>query len=382
MECRTVFDKIDELNSEYVDFWQEICEIESPTFYKEGIDRVGQTIISHVKQFGWQVEVLKQSVAGNAICITMNPDAKKTPVVFSGHLDTVHPLGIFGYPAVKRDGEKIYGPGVTDCKGGVVASLLAMVALEKCGYRERPVKLILQTDEEVSSLPSNKETVRFMAKCAKGCVAFLNCEPHEKGALVLQRKGIIRYIFDITGKAAHSSAPYDGASAICEASYKVIEIEKFKDRDGITTSCGIIEGGPAETTVPEKCKITVDIRFPDADSLEFIKGEMQRIADSCHVEGTSCELITKSFRVSMDKSEANDRLFERISEIFDRNGLVHVEKQKGNYGSDACDMTAYGIPSVDSIGVRGGMIHSKYEYAYISSLAESAKMLASVAVEI
>ena len=61
----------------------------------------------------------------------MNADATKPPICLSGHLDTVHPKGLFGTPAVKFDGDKIYGPGIADCKGGIVAALLAMAALDK-----------------------------------------------------------------------------------------------------------------------------------------------------------------------------------------------------------------------------------------------------------
>ena len=382
MKCKAVFDKIDELNDRYVDFWQEVCEIESKSSDKEGVDAVGRYFIDHVKEFGWKVDIFPQKVSGDAVCITMNPCASKEPVVFSGHIDTVHPRGLFGYPAVKRDVKKMYGPGVTDCKGGVVSSLLAMVALEKCGYRERPVKLVLQSDEEVSSLTSGKATVEFMAECAKGCAAFLNCEPHTTGEIVIRRKGIIRFILEITGKSVHSSICYEGINAIHEAAYKIIEIEKFKDKDGITANCGVIEGGTVANTVPEKCIITVDVRFADSEQLEYIKNEIQKIADTSYIEGTSCELRVKSFRVSMDKSEANDRLLERISEIFDRNGLEHVEACSSNGGADASDMTSRGITTVDCLGVRGGMIHSKDEYAYIASLAESAKMLAAIAIEI
>ena len=73
----------------------------------------------------------------------MNPNAQGAPVCFSGHMDTVHPLGSFGEVPVHRDDRKIYGPGVIDCKGGVAASFMTMDALEKCGFNERPVKLIL-----------------------------------------------------------------------------------------------------------------------------------------------------------------------------------------------------------------------------------------------
>ena len=164
MICKELFEKIDELSSRYIDILEDICNIESPTNYKPGVDAVGNYIIKIAEKHGWKVEKCVQEVAGDAICITMNPDAIEAPVCFSGHMDTVHPIGLFPTPAVHRDEEKIYGPGTHDCKGGIAASLLAMDALEQVGFKKRPVMLLLQSDEEIGSSLSNKEIIYFVSK--------------------------------------------------------------------------------------------------------------------------------------------------------------------------------------------------------------------------
>ena len=92
--------KLDELENEYVDFLADICRIESPTDFKEGVDAVGRYIIEKAQKRGWEIEINKQEVSGDAICITMNPDATEKPVCFSGHIDTVHPVGLFKDPIV------------------------------------------------------------------------------------------------------------------------------------------------------------------------------------------------------------------------------------------------------------------------------------------
>ena len=384
MNCDRIFDEIDKLNDEYVGFWADICNIESPTAYKKGVDEVGAYIIAKAKAHGWTVEIDRQEVAGDAVCITMNPDAKKSPVCLSAHMDTVHPVGTFGSPAVKiRDG-KIYGPGVTDCKGGIASAFLAMHALESCGYTERPVKLILQSDEELSSLPSNKGTVDFMARCAKGCAAFLNGEPSSESytELTVERKGIIRFILDITGIAAHSSACYNGASAVLEAAYKVIELERFADKDGLTSNCGIINGGQTANSVPDKCEITVDFRYKTQEQREEAVNAVKTAAENTHVKGTSCTWRIKSERCAMPLTERNIELVEKIDKIYRENGFESVVGKANNGGSDAADMTSRGIAAVDSIGTSGGRIHSTEEYGNLESLAESAKRQAAIIVNI
>ena len=120
-----IFNKIDELNEKYLNILEDVCNIESPTDYKKGVDDACRYIIDIAEKRGWKVEILPQKVSGDAVCITMNENAEGKPFAISGHMDTVHPVGCFGNPATTRDAEKMYGPGVTDCKGGVVAECAA-----------------------------------------------------------------------------------------------------------------------------------------------------------------------------------------------------------------------------------------------------------------
>lgn len=380
MNCEQLFAKIEELKDEYTNFLVDICNIESPTDYKEGVDRVCEYICSKAKSFGWEIEVQNQDVSGNAACITMNPDAKGKPVCFSAHMDTVHPMGLFGTPAVKIKDGKLFGPGATDCKGGIASSFLAMRALAECGFIDRPVKLILQSDEEISSSTSNKTTVEFMAEKARDCVAFLNCEGFHEGEAILQRKGISRFLLEIEGKAAHSARCYKGISAIHEAAYKIIELEKYKDPDGLTINCGTISGGTAVNTVPETCSIVVDVRFANAQQMEFSDKLVADIAAKSFVEGTTCKASLVSRRVAMEMNCKNLALLDKMNDIYSKTGLPVLKAGKVNGGSDAADMTVRGIPVVDSMGISGDLIHNKGEFALIDSLTESAKRLATVAM--
>lgn len=376
--CGKLFNRIDELEKEYIDFWEDICNIESPTACKTGVDGVGDYIIEKAVARGWEAEKQLQDVSGNCVCITMNPEAAGAPVCLSGHIDTVHPVGLFGSPAVTKDEENIYGPGVADCKGGVVAAFMAMAALEDIGFTARPVKLILQSDEETSSAGSNKTTVKYMCDCARDAVAFLNCEPSVAGTVVLKRKGIAKYTFHITGKAAHASECYDGISAIAEAAHKILELEKHKNPDGITANCGIIKGGTAINTVPEKCSVSVDFRFTNEEELQQVKAIAEEVANTSYMAGTTCELVLESLRDAMELTETNTTLFDKINEIFDENGLPTLSTRITGGGSDAAYTTQAGIPTIDSIAVSGGGIHSKNEYAKISTLKEAAKRVAAI----
>lgn len=379
MKCEKLFETIDSLNEKYLQFLIDVCNIESPTDYKEGVDRVGRFIIDKAKAKGWTVETQHQEISGDAIAITMNPDASGAAVCFSGHTDTVHPVGSFGEEIVRCEGNIICGPGVTDCKGGLVASFMAMDALERCGFKERPVKLLIQTDEENGSRNSNKTTIRYLGEKAKGCIAFLNTEPAKRDSFAISTKGIAKYRFRVTGIAEHSSRCQNGASAICEAAHKVCRLEEFKNPDEITCNCGLIQGGSAENTVPEFCNFTADFRYRTKEQRELIEKTVEEIAGTSFVKGTACSYTLASSRVPMEITDRNLELFNKVHDIHLENGLGDVKTIGLFGGTDAADITQMGIPCLDGFGLIGGKIHNLGEYAEIDSLAFAAKRMASVA---
>ena len=376
----TLLSAIDARADEFLSLWEDICNIESQTCDKAGVDAVGNYLCAVAARHGWKIDRLPQPVAGDALCLTMNPDAKGASIAVSGHMDTVHPKGLFGTPAVKIDraANKIYGPGVLDCKGGVAACVYAMCVLEDLGFKDRPVKLLLQSDEEVSSRDSKKATIRWMCDMASDCAAFLNTEGYNAGKGVLIRKGISRYHFEVTGKAVHSSKCNQGVSAVREAAYKILELEQYKDPDGMTCSCGIISGGTAENTVPEKCFFTADFRFCNQEQMEKADAIARAVAEKSFLAGSRCEVKLASRRVAMEECDRNHALLDHMNEIYAAYGLPVLAPAKSTGGSDAADATARGIPTIDNLGTEGDGHHSIREFSYISSLADSAKRIASV----
>ena len=376
---KKIFDTIDSLYGEYVKHWEDICNIESPTAYKEGVDAVGKFCADFAEKRGWKVEFFRQPVSGDVVCITMNPDAKGTQISLSSHMDTVHPVGCFGSPAVRIEGDKIYGPGVCDCKGGIVVALMAMDALDKCGFKDRPIQLLLQSDEEGGSRPSNKATIRYMCEKAKDSIAFINLEGYSVGKAIITRKGIITFNFKITGEEAHSSkCATNGANAIAEAAHKIIELEKIKDEKGLTCNCGVISGGTVPNTVAGYCEFKANVRFATAEQLEWIKEHVKKVAKTVYVKGCSCEVEQYGFRVAMEYCERNVELLEKINQVFDKVGLSRLEAAGGMGGSDAADVTVFGIPCIDDLGAIGGLIHNTGEYAYLNTLYDTPKRLAAI----
>ena len=378
MICKALFENIDLLEAKYLDVLEAACNIESPTSDKAAVDEVGAYLASLGEELGFTVNVYPMEKAGDFIEIVMNPDAAGKPICLSAHLDTVHPKGLFGYPAVTRDEENMYGPGVVDCKGGAVAALMAMEALRMVGFTERPVKLLLQTDEETGSSTSGLKTVRLMQKLALGADAFLNLEGQVGNSVAIIRKGILRRNIRVFGKALHSSRCYEAANAVAEAAHKIIELEKLKDIDGLTCNCGVIHGGTVANSVAAECVFSVDVRYVGEEDRALALELIRTVAEKSYIEGTSAVVEEISERPSMPYRENNKALADRMNEIYAECGLPVLTVRKSLSGSDAAYITEVGVPTVDSIGTEGGNIHSKDEFMRLSSLAECAKRIASV----
>ncbi|MBO7310820.1 MAG: peptidase dimerization domain-containing protein, partial [Clostridia bacterium] len=196
--------------------------------------------------------------------------------------------------------------------------------------------------------------------------------------IIVARKGIIRFELTVHGTAGHSSKCYEAANAITEAAYKIIELEKMKDQEGITCNCGVIKGGSVANTVAETCSFTADIRFADANQLEWAKNKIKEVAENSTVDGCWCEVRQVSMRPAMEGVPANYKLAARINEISEKVGLPVLAVRRGLGGADSAYTTQAGIPTIDSIGVEGFCIHSRKEYAIKKSLALSAKQQAAV----
>lgn len=380
---RSFFEEIDFLEEKYIKIWEDVLKIESPSDYKEGVDKVAGYFTVLAQKFGWRVEVFEQEKFGNVVTVVMNENAKGTPIALSGHMDTVHPVGSFGENPVRIENGKIYGPGATDCKGGIVAGFLCMEALHNIGYTERPVMMLLQSNEEIGSGINNKAPINYICERAKDAAGFLNLEGvGGEDKLCLRRKGILGSVFKVKGIEAHGSlCAREGANAIKEAARKILLIEEFKDDKGITCNVGLINGGKKRNIVAGNCEFTVDTRFSTNEEYEYIVKELKKIAETNFAEGCTCDFEITNLRPAMDLTQPNLDFLDKINKCFEKYGFSKVEIGSGSGGSDAADVTQAGIPCIDCIGVKGDFIHSVNEYAYLDSLKASAKRIAAIIAE-
>lgn len=377
---RKMLQFIDEHEQEMIDLWRQIVRLESPSLDKAGVDAVGDILSKFCKErLGYHIRYQYDEVYGNCLCACSCPfDEYKDGIVLSAHMDTVYQVGFFD-PVIEEDDEYIYGPGVGDCKGGIIMSLLTAMALEEIEYDKRPIKLVFAADEESGGWTGTT----FYPRELEGTAYMFNAESGRRNELVTGRKSSIIAVFDIIGEASHvgylSETP---TSAIREAALKMLELENSSDYDMLTFVGTVIKGGTVATSVPNYCQLQVNVRIKDACVIDKAIGILKKVANTTYVEGTSCDLEIRGNRMPMSERDENIWLCEKLSSASQSLGFGEYKKVFVGGASDASYASMMNIPVVCATGPVVDFQHTRCERVIRANMAERAKIHAKTIVDL
>ena len=311
---------------------------------------------------------------GSNLHLAVRPDAP-VQLLFTGHMDTVFgETHDFQQTRWLEDGV-LNGPGVADMKGGIAVMLAALKAVEASEVAERiGYEVIINSDEEVGSLGS----APLIAQAARGKRAALTYEPSAlpDGTLAGARPGSGNYSLVVRGRSAHAGRnPEDGRNAVLAAADLALRLEKLK-RDGLSVNPGRIEGGGPSNVVPDLAVLRVNLR-PRTPEIE---AEAERLID----EAVAAVAAERDIQIEVHggfgrppkpmTAEA-ERLFELVKAAGADLGQSIGWQPSGGV-CDGNNIAACGVPVVDTMGVRGGKIHSMEEYLIFESLGERAALSA------
>ena len=370
------FQFIDDRRAEMVSLWQEVVNMEGGPHEKTGIDAVANRFKAVLDDVGAVSRTVEFENAGNMLIAELGNQAAKPGIIFMGHMDTAIATGaIARQPFTINDG-KAYGPGVLDMKGGIVAFLYVIKALQSIGYNARPIKVILAGDEEVLHARSNAPDV-FLKEAAGYAAAFNTETGFVDNGIVVGRKGVARFMMEVKGVAAHAgNDPENGRSAILEMAHKIIAVQKLTDWEkGISFNVGVMQGGKTSTAVPDYAKIDIDVRYKDPDDLPWILEQLQAVGANTYVDGTTTEVVFMEGIKPMKTTEGVLQLFELVKKSSEENGFGTPYAKYVGGASDSAYSIIAGVPTVCSMGVKGGRNHSPEEFAVVDSLFERAKLM-------
>ncbi len=352
---------------------QEWVEIESPTHDAAAVNRMVDRVQAECEAMGMDVERTPgEDGWGDLLRARVDGRSPGPGILVLSHLDTVHPVGTRdGDNRIRREGDKLYGPGIYDMKAGAYLALWSYRYLSRLDRLPNlPVTFMFIPEEEVGS-PYTRKHIEAEARNAK---YVLVTEPaRDGGRIVVARKGVGRFVLKTTGRPAHSGARHqDGRSAIKEMARQILDIEALTDYErGVTFNVGLIEGGTGVNVVPRECRVEVDMRVvSEADAAEF---ERRIHALRPHDPDVTLTIEGGMNRPPYGMSEATQALYEVARAASAEHGLDLQYTPLTGGGSDGNFTGAMGIPTLDGMGADGHGAHALDEHILVSSLAPRAR---------
>ena len=369
------------------------CAINSGSRHLSGLERQRQVLLDAVSvlpaapteiPLGHSEEISADGRVGEqahtpAIAVVVRPEAP-LQVVLTGHYDTVYPeTSLFQTVSTRPDGA-LHGPGIADMKGGISVMLAALEAFERhpesanVGYR-----VLLSPDEEIGSIAS----APILADFARLGHVGLTYEPAlADGSLASSRKGSGNFHIVVHGKAAHAGRDFAaGRNAVIGAARIAEALHGLNDqRDGVTVNIARIDGGAPLNMVPDVAIARFNVRFPDAEAAAWFEAQVALIVAEPR-EGLHVHLHGLITRGAKPFNAAQQRLFGAVKEAGALLGQDIAWKPSGGV-CEGNNLFASGLPNVDTLGVRGGDIHSEAEHAWPESFVERAQLSALILMKL
>jgi len=357
-----------------------LVDIDSNSHDKAGTDRIAQAMLGWLNDADIEGEHRADPDDGDALLVRLRGAVlSAAPVLLMGHRDTVFPTGTVAQRPWRVEGDRGYGPGVSDMKSGLVLQCFVLMALKRLPLLPFPVLGLFTADEEIGS---QRGRIAIEAH-ARGARAAFNAEPGRvSGNLVTSRKGGATFAIDVTGRAAHSGVNHaDGASAIETLARKVQALHALTDyATGVTANVGLISGGMSTNTVAPSAQAKLDLRFCSLQQREFIFECVKAVVDAPGVPGTETRLTQTSEFLPLEPQWSGD-LMQRYKSSAARVGF-DVDGEFTGGCSDAGFTASLGIPTLCGVGPVGGKAHTDGEYCCLDTLVPRAQALVGTILDL
>lgn len=373
----------------------QFCTINSGTSNLEGLRLMRETLKDSYSSFADVLEIKKISPLaqiniqgdmstqqyGDALLISKRPELKRR-VLLAGHMDTVYAANSSFQQLTYITNNHLNGPGVSDMKGGLIVMLHALMAFEQTNMASQlGWDVFINADEEIGSLAS----ATLLDELAPNYQAALVYEPAmtPSGTLAKNRRGSGKLTLVAKGKSAHvGRAFHEGRNAICYLAEAITAIHALNEyKDGVTLNVGKIAGGEALNVVPDKAVAQLDIRISKPEDELWVREQLQSIMHQLKCTDYSLSLHGAFSRPVKRVSQGTQRLFSRVQHVGQELGLT-IDWQDSGGCCDGNNLAQHGLAVLDTLGVRGGAIHSPEEYILLDSLAERASLSALLLMDL
>jgi glutamate carboxypeptidase len=381
--------RLDDHRQTMIDLLVQWAEINSGSRNLHGLERMLALLDNEFRVLGGDHEIieldrvevvhpdgrLSREPLGRALRITKRKDAAVR--VFLGiHYDTVYGADHAFQHCERLNSERLQGPGVADAKGGLVVMLKALEALEQSPWAQNlGWEVLINPDEEIGS-PGSTALLTEAARRNHLGLVFEPALPN--GSLVSSRKGSGNFFAVIRGKAAHAGRnPEDGRSAINALAEFIVRLNQaFRENQDVTINVGTVSGGGPLNIVPDLAVCGFNVRLASSEAQAHAESALATLtADTNSLDGISMTIHGRVTRPPKSLDKGTLGLLERLAQCGKQLGL-HMTWAPTGGASDGNILAAAGLPTLDSLGVRGSNLHSPDEFMFVDSLAERAKLVA------
>ena len=381
-DVRTVRELAEQRYDDFVDALREMVNVDCGSYTPEGVNAIADLCQARFERGGWAVERRRHEPTGDQeqlgdLVVGRLEGGGRARVMMIGHTDTVFDPGTVAERPFRIEGDRAFGPGVTDMKGGLLTGFFAVEVLQAAGYDGfGTITYICNPDEEIGS-PWSRETI--LDEAGRADAALVLEGARENGDVVSSRKGVLDIRLEIEGRAAHAGVePERGRSAILEAAHKTVALQALNGRwPGVTVNVGVVHGGTRPNVVPERCVLEVDVRSPEEATFEEAGAAVEAIANEHTVPDVSVTTISNGWHRPMEKKEGGARLAALAIEVADELGFGLRDAATGG-ASDANTTSGAGVPSLDGLGPIGGDDHGPKEWLDLSSVVPRISLLAGL----
>ncbi|SBW06384.1 Peptidase M20:peptidase M20 [uncultured Alphaproteobacteria bacterium] len=352
---------------------ETLVNIDSFSADKAGNDRVLEALAAFLAGDGVNLERIPVARFGDALRVTVGGGGNAHALMM-GHRDTVFPTGTVAARPYRTAGDRAYGPGVADMKGGLVLIAFVLKAFAETGSAPYPLVALFTGDEEIGS-----DTGRpIIEATAAGARAVLNMEPgRASGNVVSARKGGFWMKIEVSGKAAHAGVNHQaGCSAIEALARKIPRLHALTDyAAGITTNVGVIAGGIGHNTVASWASAELDVRIVAEAQRAPVAAAIAAILAAEEVPGTVATGTTMSHRVPMAAETSADLLAQYRAAAAELGFAVEGEFTGGC--ADSGFTAAMGVPTLCGLGPVGEKAHTDEEVCHLDTLVPRAQAVAA-----
>jgi glutamate carboxypeptidase len=348
-------------------------ECESPTFDAAAVDRMLDLAAREMAIMGASIERIagRHGFAGCVRAKFPHPKQGEPGILIAGHLDTVHPAGTLQKLQWRREGNKCFGPGIFDMKGGNYLALEAIRQLARASFTTPlPVTVLFTPDEEVGT-PSTRDIIE--AEARRNTYVLVPEPGRPNNGVITGRYAIARFNLEAIGRPSHAGATLaSGRSAIREMARQILIIDGMTSED-CTFSVGVVQGGQWVNCVATACTgeaLSMAKRQADLD-----RGVERVLALSGTANDVTFKVTRGVTRPVWEPDAGTMALYEKARSVAEAMGFDLPHGSAGG-GSDGNFTGAMGIPTLDGLGVRGADAHTLNEHIEVESLAERGRLMA------